>query len=110
MAHLAHQDCVSVRFGAHRARRASRATRPRYIFDDELLPECARHVLADNTRTNVGGPAGSKRNDNRNGPRWIGLRAWHTRNARQRGSACSQIQKSAAGKFYFEPPCLLSTN
>src|SRR5262249_13661980 len=76
---------------------------------DELLPECARHVLADNTRTNVGGPAGSERNDNRNGPRWIGLRACHARDGRQRGSACSQIQNSAAGKVPFEPPPPLPT-
>jgi len=58
---MAHQACVSVRFGAHRARRASRAARPLHIFDDEQLPECARHVLADNTRINVGGPRPQKR-------------------------------------------------
>src|SRR5262245_65228776 len=70
----------------------------------ELLPECARHVLADNTRTNVGGPAGSERNDNRNGPRWIGLRACHARHGRECGSARGQMQEFSAGKFHFEPP------
>src|SRR5262249_60465746 len=92
------------RGGAPRAARPCRPPPPRYFFHKELPPECAPHVLANNTPTNGGAPAGSKRNDNRNGPRWIGLRACHTRNARQRGSACSQIQNSSAGKFHFEPP------
>jgi hypothetical protein len=37
-------------------------------------------------------------------PRWIGLRPRDARHRRQRGSACGQMQKISAGKFYFEPP------
>jgi hypothetical protein len=32
------------------------------------------------------------------------LRLRDTRDGRQRGSACGQMQKISAGKFHFEPP------
>ena len=52
--HLTDLDGVAVGSGAHRSGRAGGAARPGDVLDDELLPERAREVLADDAANNVG--------------------------------------------------------
>ena len=48
--------------------------------------------------------AGTRGSDNAHRSRRIGLRPSDTRDRRQRGGACGQMQKISAGKFHFAPP------
>jgi hypothetical protein len=52
----------------------------------------------------VGRPAGGKADNDAHRPRRISLREGEARRGRERGSARSQMQEFAAGKFHFEPP------
>ncbi len=72
--HVAQLNGVSIGVCAHRTRRAGGAARPDDVLDDELLPERARHVLAQDAGNDVGRPAGRERHDDRDRPRRIGLR------------------------------------
>ena len=72
--HIAQFKRVAIGVGTHRPHGAGGAAGPDDILDDELLPERARHVLAENPGNDVGRPAGAKRHDDGDGPRRIGLR------------------------------------
>jgi hypothetical protein len=50
-------------------------------------------VFSDNARNHISRSARGKRNNDRDGPRWIALRCRYARQNRQRGSARSQMQK-----------------
>jgi hypothetical protein len=65
-----------------------------------LLPKTLRQRLTDQAREDVGRATGRKANHNAYRPRGIGLRPSDSRDGRQRGSACCEIQERAAGKFH----------
>ena len=72
--HIAQFKRVAIGVGTHRPYGAGGAAGPDGILDDELLPERARHVLAENPGNDIGRPAGGERHDDGDGPRRIGLR------------------------------------
>src|SRR5262245_3686312 len=101
---VTHLDGVPVGFGAHCPYCASSATGPSYVLVDELLSERARHWLAGDAGSKVGGPARGKRINDRDGTRRIGLRPCDPRHGRQRGSARCKMEKISAGKFHSALP------
>src|SRR5215471_358928 len=56
---------------------------------------------SDKACEDVGRPASGKADNDAHRPRWIGLRPRNSRDGRERGSACGQMQEFAAGKFHF---------
>jgi hypothetical protein len=66
------------------------------VLNDEWLAQAFRQPLAHQAHDNVGRAAGTSGYDPAHRPRRIGLRPRHDR---QRGSARSQTQECAAGKF-----------
>ena len=60
-AHLAHQQGVALRLGAHRPGRAGGATGAGDVLHNDLLAERARHVLSDDAADVVAPPAGTAR-------------------------------------------------
>src|SRR5262249_27728252 len=90
--------CLHDRFGGDIAGSA------RPVLDYELVAKSLRQPLTHEACDDVGSPASRKADDDAHRPRRIDLRRRDARHSRQRGSACGQMQKSAAGKFHFEPP------
>src|SRR5262245_29013711 len=72
-------------------------TRP--VFDDERLAKPLRQPLAYETNANIDA-ASREADDHTNRPCRIGLRPRNARHGRQGGSARSQMQEFAAGKFH----------
>src|SRR6516162_2217907 len=99
-----HEQRVAVRRSMHDGFGRDVAACPGPVVDDERLAESIRQLLTQQPRDDVGRAAGRKTDENAHRPRRIGLRPSETQNGRQRGSARSQMQKSPAGKFHFEPP------
>src|SRR5262249_58943453 len=79
---------------------ADAAARTRYILDDHGLAERHPHMLGEDARERIGGPARRVRHDNRDWPRRIGLRPCDTRQSRQRGSARRKMKKSTARQVH----------
>ncbi|MNZ99116.1 hypothetical protein D3C78_1184270 [compost metagenome] len=71
----AHQDRVSVGFGAGHAVRTKIAAGAGDIFNDDLLAEFITHLLRDNTRDHIGRAARRERNDQSNRSLGEALRA-----------------------------------
>jgi hypothetical protein len=71
--HVCQFNGVAIGTCAHRTDRAGGAARTHHVLDDELLAERARHVLADNARNDVGGPARGEGHNDRDRPRRKGL-------------------------------------
>src|SRR5215471_2427971 len=90
--------CLHNRFGGDIAG----STRP--VLDYELLAKSLRQPLTHEACDDVGSRASRKADDDAHRPRRIDLRRRDARHRRKRGSASGQMQKSAAGKFHFEPP------
>jgi hypothetical protein len=98
-----HEQRVAVRRCAHDRLGADIAAAARSVLDNKLLAEPLRQPLTHRTRDDVGRTGRSERHDDAHRPRRIGLCRSDTRNYRQRGSACCQMQKISAGKFHSVP-------
>ena len=61
--HVTHLDAVAVGASTRRARRGRGASGAHDVFDDDRLPERARHVIAGNAGNHIGRPAGGKGHD-----------------------------------------------
>src|SRR5262249_56130610 len=79
------------------------AAGPRAVLDDEWLAEPVGQPLSEKPRKDVGRTTRCKADDDAHRPRWIDLPPSKARHGRQRDSTRCQMQKSSAGKFYFEP-------
>ena len=66
-------DGVAVRRRARHSDARQRARCASDVFDDDGLPQRPSHLLGEDARQHVGGPAGGERHDERDLPRWKGL-------------------------------------
>ena len=81
----------------------------RPVVDDDRLAQPLRHRLANEARNDIGCAASGDKNDQADGPRWVGLRRCHERETRERGSARGQTQEFATGSFIAVPRAGLET-
>ncbi len=93
--YMAQLDGVTIRMGAHRAGRPDGAAGANDIFDNDLLTESTRHVLAYDSGSEIERTASGERHDHCDRTRGKGLRLSDTRDGWQRGSAGCQMQKSS---------------
>src|SRR5262245_34163063 len=77
---------------------------PSAVLDDKWLAKPVGQPLSEQRRKDVGRTTRCKADNDAHRPRRIGLRPREARPGRERGGACSQMEKSTAGKFHFEPP------
>src|SRR5262245_1352335 len=95
---------IAVRERTHDGLRGDITAGTRPVLDDELLAEPLRQPLTDETRGDVGATGGGIADNQAHRPRRISLRPSEARDGgRQRGSACGEMQKLAAGKFHSSP-------
>ncbi len=76
------------------------AGRGAVVLDDDGLAERSPHPLRQDASNGVGRSSGRRANHHRDRPSRIGLCSGSPRERRQRCRACSQIQKSTAGKAH----------
>jgi hypothetical protein len=91
------KERVAVRRRTHDRLGADIGASARTVLNDEWLAQAFRQPLAHQAHDNVGRAAGTSGYDPAHRPRRIGLRPRHDR---LRGSARSQTQECAAGKFH----------
>src|SRR5712671_2394076 len=94
-------DGVTIRTGAHSPQRTGGAAGACDILHDNLLPERARHMIADDPGRDVARTPSRERRDHLDGPRRPRLCSCDLRDGGQRDCARGHAQESASWKFHF---------
>src|SRR5262249_43885444 len=97
---MAELDGVTIWRGAHRASRPDGAAGANDIFDNDVLTEGARHVLAYDAGSEIERAASGERHDQCDRTRGKGLRLSDPLDGWDSGSTRYEMQKISAGKFH----------
>ena len=99
-----HEEGIAVRWRTHDRLCPNIGATARTGLNEERLAQALGQPLAHQTRQYVSRAAGSRRDDEPDWPRRIGLRSRNGCHGRQRGGACGEMQKLAAGRFHGDDP------